>query len=188
MEQYNERLEELRLEFLKRAEITNGSTLRAEWAMERSKEPALTIHPHSTSTDGPRGHGYKMTITFNLYKTEQEIIEAFISEVVEKNIRWNKRVMEDYDNPESKKPILKKGKGHSEQRSLKEIEECLKIYDLHVSGLTNEEIVGEVYDNFKRSQTEINSWDTDRNKVNHKIKNALSLIESAKNNTFPKYT
>ena len=184
---YKKRLEELRLEFLKRAKMTDGSVLRAKWSMEHSQEPALTIHPISHGTDG-QNHGYTMEITFNLYKTEQEIIEAFISEVVEKKIRWNKRIMEECDNPESRKPILKKGKGHSEQGQLKEIEECLKIYDLFESGLTKDAIIGEMYGNYKKSKSDLRAWDSDRNKVNHKYENAFALIESAKNNTFPNYT
>jgi hypothetical protein len=123
---YKKRLEELRLEFLKRAEMTDGSILRAKWSMEHSQEPALIIHPNSHGTDG-QNHGYTMEITFNLYKTEEEIVEAFRSEVVEKNIRWNKKIMEECDNPESKKPILEKGRGiKSEQVRVREFEECLK--------------------------------------------------------------
>lgn len=184
MNDNNKRFEELRLEFLKRANL-DDALRRAELSMELSQEPALTIHPASHLTFGPQ-HGYTMEITFNLYKTEKEILDAFRVEVLEGRIRWNKKIMEEYDDPESKKPIFQKGKGKKEPTTLKEIEECLIVYDLFAEGLSEDAIIGKVFNNYKK--TNKMAWISDRKKIKYKLEKALVLIESVKNNTFPKYT
>lgn len=188
---YEEELEHLRLEFVKRSKDP-GAIYRAEKAFVRHKEEVLIIHDAANPAtqqsgegyDSPEGHGYTLTITFNMYATIDEIKAALLSQVM-RRIEFGKMLMA-LDMPQSEKPTFKKGRGQKSPRSvIGEIESCLKIFDLAAEGKNDTDIAEIVYGNKRQTKQDQDAWPSDREKVYQKHQKALQLIVAAKNNDFP---
>ena len=176
---YENELNKLRNEFLRREEDAEA-LWRVQHAEDYQGKPAITVHPNAMFEDGPKAHGYTMTITFNLYATLNEIRDALIKEVMGR-IESNQKLLY-FDNPESNRPEFPQGKGkRSPETQIEELKTCLDVFDKINKGMTNEQIAREIYD----ADPEDLSWDSDCRKVSHKKNKALALIEAAKNGSFP---
>ena len=191
MDELDNDLLRLRDEFAKRSEDT-GAMNRVKYAFEHSQRPALIIHPHAMFTDGV-DHGYEMTITFNLYHTEEESIEAVKKEVIELYIRSAQKMMHEYDNPESRAPSVILGWGkRSTSTQIRLLEESLLAYDLLSIGKNLTEITKKL---FPKEVEGINSpseksgndvWKSAYEKTRSRIENAKKQIKAVKEGKFPR--
>ena len=189
MEEFDDTLLELREEFVKRSQVPD-TLRRVGYALKHSQEPVLTLHPNSLFTDG-EDHGYEVTITFNLYHSEEDILEAFRKDILESTIRWAQKIMHEVDNPESRRPSLKVGRGRRRATKITRLTECLQAYDLLSAGKCLSEITMALFPKEVSSisisgRAGSDVWKSAYEKTRERIKEAKLQIEAAKIGDFPR--
>lgn len=183
------KLRKLRDEFIKISK-NREDIWRVEHAGDMQDLPAVTFQ-HADFADGPKGHGYIMTVNVNLYARPDEIEKALTTEIMSR-IKWNQSLLL-LDNPESQRPDFESSRGkRSPEKQVKELQTCLDIYKMAVRGKSNDEIIKKIYkinppgkDDDIDFDAQLNAYESAKVKVYQHKRKVPKLIEAAKNGTFP---
>lgn len=177
-------LEQIRFEFLKRGD-DHDKVLRARRYLSRREtahqEGFAVSNVKSHSEETTEGTLFRVTLDIDIYASDEQIELDLIDNIM-RHIRNYRKLHGNLAVPEIRQPERGIHQGsRPDEIELPFMLECLKVHDMCIEGKSISEIAMTLFND----KPGTDSWDSSRQKVFQRLKNAKSLIEAAQRGVFP---